>query len=200
MLPYPILSTLLKSPLGNGKKIRRENKLRVSPRHFVLIENIETRCFSLARNSFSFPFVPSFSGGMNNCWKSRNLYWKVLPPPAPDNHTVLTVVEALSWWLKCPWAGCPQCEPWGMKWCLAGAAGGRSAHHIPALLQPSYWNSSLVHNSLIIVYIREGAGGNVITLLNDSTTESFWAFLFLSFSFFFFLSFLINKNVLDCEI
>lgn len=67
MLPYPILSTLLKSPLGNGKKIRRENKLRVSPRHFVLIENIETRCFSLARNSFSFPFVPSFSGGMNNC-------------------------------------------------------------------------------------------------------------------------------------
>jgi len=34
---------LLKAPLGNGEKIKRENKFQVSPQRFVFIENMETR-------------------------------------------------------------------------------------------------------------------------------------------------------------
>jgi len=68
MLAYPIPSAPLKSPLGNGKKIKRENKFQVSPRRFVLIENIETRCFSLVHYSFLYVLVTSFSAEMNsNC-------------------------------------------------------------------------------------------------------------------------------------
>lgn len=92
MLASPTLSAPLKSLMGNGKKIKRENKFQVSPRHFVLIENIEMRSFSLVHYSFLYLFVTSFSAEkMNNCWKSRNPSWKVLPPSAPNAQTVPTI-------------------------------------------------------------------------------------------------------------
>lgn len=68
MLADPILPAPLKPPLGNVKKIKRENKFQVSSRHFVLIENIGTRCFSLVHHSFLYVLVTSFSAETNdNC-------------------------------------------------------------------------------------------------------------------------------------